>query len=403
MRPFWASYLGPKPPPPPPDKEGGKPPLAPLGLSGPRDGRQSATCRSHTADTLRRATLARSPVDKGKRRFSATTTNWTSFDLGGRERGPQRPYLPSTGRSQPTEGERGRGRRLGGSGAPEQFAQHFTLLAEQQDAQEPRGPAKVIQLPLWPEATRGAPNAVLRGALFAAVHKDRRYLDRELLAAQDGITIRFTGKQLDQADLDVWEQALHLARTQALGSKCYFSAHGFLKALGRQTGKSGHKWLASALARLCATWVEISDGRRTYFGSLIDRGVRDEDTGRYVVEINPDLAKFYGRTQWTQIDWAQRQHLRGKPLALWLHGFYASHAAPHPLTVAYLHKLSGSQTKQLQHFKQNLTQALRDLQAVGAIKEFEIVDDLVRVQTVPSKSQQKHLASRRPPGGRRRK
>ena len=123
--------------------------------------------------------------------------------------------------------------------------------------------------------------------------------------------------------------------------------------------------------------------------------MRDEDTGRYVVEINPKLAKFYGRTQWTQIDWAQRQHLRGKPLALWLHGFYASHAAPHPLTVAYLHKLSGSQTKQLQHFKQNLTQALRDLQAVGAIKEFEIVGDLVHVQTVPSKSQQKHLAARR--------
>ena len=40
--------------------------------------------------------------------------------------------------------------------------------------EEPRGPAKVIQLPLWPEPKRGAPNAVLRGALFAAVHKDRQ-------------------------------------------------------------------------------------------------------------------------------------------------------------------------------------------------------------------------------------
>ena len=35
--------------------------------------------------------------------------------------------------------------------------------AEQQDAQEQRGPAQVIQLPLWPEPKRGAPNAVLRG------------------------------------------------------------------------------------------------------------------------------------------------------------------------------------------------------------------------------------------------
>ena len=38
------------------------------------------------------------------------------------------------------------------------------------------GPAKVIQLPLWPEPKRGAPNAVLRGALFAAIQgKGRRY------------------------------------------------------------------------------------------------------------------------------------------------------------------------------------------------------------------------------------
>ena len=267
--------------------------------------------------------------------------------------------------------------------------------------EEPRGPAQVIQLPLWPEPKRGAPNAVLRGALFAAIHKDRQYMHRkELIATQDGVTIRYTGEQLDQSDLDVWEQVLHLARTQALGTQCHFTAHGFLKALGRHTGTTAHEWLGSAFARLGATWVEISDGRRTYLGSLIEGGAREEDTGRYVLEINPKLAAFYGRTQWTQIDWEQRQRLRGKPLALWLHGFYASHAVPHPLSVAYLHKLSGSRTKQLKHFKQNLGRALRDLEAVGAIRSVEIRDELVHVRTVPSKSQQKHLAVRRPPDRR---
>ena len=265
------------------------------------------------------------------------------------------------------------------------------------DQKEPHGPAKVIQLPLWPEPKRGAPNAVLRGALFAAIHKDRRYMDRELVAAQDGITVWFTGKQLDQSDLDVWEQVLHLARTQALGTECYFTAHGFLKALGRSTGKMNHEWLQTALERLAGGMVRISDGRWTYFGTLIEGGARDEDTGRYVVDINPKLAAFYGRSQWTQIDRGQRQKLRGKPLALWLHGFYASHAAPYPLSVEYLHKLSGSQTKQVWKFKQNLTQALRALEAVGAIKSFEIRADLVHVRTVPSPSQQKHLAARRPP------
>ena len=268
------------------------------------------------------------------------------------------------------------------------------------DQKEQRGPAKVIQLPLWPEPKRGAPNAVLRGALFAAVHKDRRYIDRELLATQDGITIRFTGKQLDQADLDVWEQALHLVRTQALGTECRFTERGFLKALGRQPGGQNVDWLRSAFARLGASLVEISDGRQTYGGSLLEF-YRDEATGRTVLVLNPQLAPFFGPTRWTQIDWEQRQQLRGKPLALWLHGFYASHAAPYPLTVAYLHKLSGSQTKRLRKFKENLAEALRGLEAVGAIRSFEIRDDLVHVRTVPSKSQQKHLAARRPPARRR--
>ena len=274
----------------------------------------------------------------------------------------------------------------------------FSQKMQQRAATEKRGPAKVIQLPLWPEPKRGTPNAVLRAALFAAIQgKGRRYMREELIAAQQDVEIRYTGAQLDQADLDVWEQALHLARQHPLGTRCYFTAHGFLKALGRSTGKQNHKWLKSALVRLAGAVVEITAGRRTYFGTLIEHGVRDEDTGRYIVQINPKLAAFYGRTQWTQIDWEQRQRLRGKPLALWLHGFYASHAEPYPLRVAYLHKLSGSQTNRLRRFKESLTQALRDLQAAGAIRGFEIQGDLVHVWTVPSQSQRKHLAARRPP------
>ena len=290
--------------------------------------------------------------------------------------------------------------KLGAAGA---HLMEFSHQMQQRKAQEPRGPAKVLQLPLWPEAKRGAPNAVLRSALFAAIQgKGRRWLmSEELLATQQGITIRFTGTQLDQSDLDVWEQALHLARQQPLGKQCHFTAHAFLKALGRQTGKKDHKWLKSTFSRLSATDVQITHEGRTYFGSLIESGMRDENTGRYVVEINPKLAAFFGSARWTQIDWEQRQALRRKPLALWLHGFYASHAEPFPVTVAYLHKLSGSQTKQLKHFKQNLAQALRDLQAAGAIRGFEIRDDLVHVWTVPSKSQRKHLAARKPPARRR--
>ena len=148
--------------------------------------------------------------------------------------------------------------------------------------EEPRRRAKVIQLPLWPETKRGALNAVLRSALFAAIQgKGRVALDRELVAAQQGIEIRLTGWQLSQSDLDVWEQALHLARTQALGTQCQFTERGFLKALGRQPGGQNVDWLKSAIARLAGAVVELTQDGRTYGGTLLEF-YRDETTGRTV-------------------------------------------------------------------------------------------------------------------------
>ena len=76
----------------------------------------------------------------------------------------------------------------------------------------------MIQLPLWPEPKRAVPNDILRSALFAAIQgKGREYTKQRLIAAYDGVQIKYTGEQLDQSDLDVWEQVLHLARQQPLG------------------------------------------------------------------------------------------------------------------------------------------------------------------------------------------
>jgi hypothetical protein len=74
--------------------------------------------------------------------------------------------------------------------------------------QKPKS-AEIVQFPLWPEPARGVPNSALRGALFAAIQgKNRQYLKNRLLAVQDGVRIKFTGEQLDQSDMDVWEQIL---------------------------------------------------------------------------------------------------------------------------------------------------------------------------------------------------
>ena len=256
--------------------------------------------------------------------------------------------------------------------------------------------AKVVFLPKWPEPARGVANSALRGALFAAIQgKDRRYMEREVLTVQKEMKIRFTGMQLNQSDLDVWEQALHLARRHPLGTRCDFSATGFLKGLGQRTGKSQHEWLKYAFARLGSCLVEITHNGKTYFGSLIEGGVRDEYTGQYVLNLNPGLVKIYGAGMWTAMDWEQRLLLRRKPLAQWLQGFYASHADPHPMKVETLHQLSGSRTKEKWKFKQNLVKALNELKAIGSILDFEIKNDLVYVKRVPSTSQKKYIVKSR--------
>ncbi len=278
-----------------------------------------------------------------------------------------------------------------------QEPKHKERIAAQKriDEAQKKAATNVVQLPLWPEPARGVPNSILRSALFAAIQgKDRRTLKRELLTAMNGIEVRFTGLQLDQSDMDVFEQALHLARQHPLGTRCDFTAHAFLKMLGRKTGKSGHEWLKDVYARLIGCGVEITHAGKTYGGSLL-KFYRDEETGRYVVVFDPDMLKLYN-AGWTATDWTQRQLLKRKPLALWLHGFYSSHAEPYPMKMETLIRLSGSGNKNRRSYTTKMKNAHDDLKAVGAIDSYSIDGDLVGIKRIPSDSQKKHLRKAKP-------
>jgi hypothetical protein len=255
---------------------------------------------------------------------------------------------------------------------------------------------KLIQLPLWPEPVRGAPNSFLRSALFAAVQgKGRKQLKKRLLGSMQGITLNYTGEQLDQSDLDVWEQAVHLARCHPLGNVCHFTAYSFLKALGRGTGKAQYEWLAGVIHRLVGCVVIVHTKEKEYGGNLIASWKQDKETRSYKVTLNPDTLKLYGWNDWTAIDFKQRQLLRGKPLALWLHGFYSTHAQPFPLKIVTLHQLSGSANKDLHDFKRQLKAAFADLEAATGIKG-SIEGDLVTVERHGSRTQLRHLRRKLP-------
>jgi hypothetical protein len=214
-------------------------------------------------------------------------------------------------------------------------------------------------LPEWPEKARGIPNGALRSSLFGAIRKGpRKFLKRTQLQSVNGLTIVFNGPRLSQSDLDVWEHCLHLARLNGTGCQIRFTGYSFLKSIGRNTGKSDREWLKGVLLDLASSVVEISDGKRAYFGPLIHHGVRDEITMEFVIEVNPRVAILYGADGWTQIEWAQRWALRRQPLAQWLHGFYSTHADPYPYKVETLRRLAGSENEHLFSFRQELRSAL---------------------------------------------
>lgn len=248
-----------------------------------------------------------------------------------------------------------------------------------------REASQVIQLPLWPEPKRGTPNSFIRSALFAAIQsKDRVFLKEANLASQKGIAVKFTGEQLNQEDLTVWETLAHLARQHPLGHTCEFAAHGLLKSLGMHTGLSQHKQLHSTIIRLTACAVEITHESKTYFGPLVKSGLKDELTSHYRIELNRELIRLFGDNQWTALDWQQRQQLRGKHLAQALHAFYSSHQQPFPIKLDTLRGYVGSKNQQKAGFKAKLRAALEELVQIGFLAHYKIAGDIVAVGRSPT-------------------
>lgn len=246
-------------------------------------------------------------------------------------------------------------------------------------------------LPKWPDTARGVPNLCLRSALFGVVRRGRRRAVKGVqVCAVKGLSIRYTGWRLDQGDFDVLIQALHLqARSpeHTAGSHLRFEVKTFLKAIGRQPGKSGREWLKDAFRRLIASAVEIHieiphkymPESFTYAGSLVEEFYFNEREQAYFLKINPRLASLFD-AGWTGLQWQQRLQLRTN-LAKWLHGYYASHREPFPIRVATLKHLCGSECNRLVDFRRDLRGAMTELVRAGALDSWRIdSEDKVHVR-----------------------
>lgn len=263
-------------------------------------------------------------------------------------------------------------------------------------------PHNEVKLPVWPEAVRAVPNGFLRSALFGAIAKGRRrFVKGEQIAALEGVEMRYTGERLDQGDLDVWQTILHIARLQELGDECRITSYALLKLMGKTDTGKNRTTLHTRITRLRANAVEIKQGRFSYIGGLVDEAFKDEKTQEWVIVLNPKLRVLFATDQFTQVEWAIRQTLDGKPLAQWLHGYYASHAKPYPVKVETLHRLCGSEAVRMDHYRQDLRKALDAVVEActfhGEEFGYDIRCDLVHVEKQAKGPQRRHLVKVRTP------
>src|SRR5919198_2805172 len=167
-----------------------------------------------------------------------------------------------------------------------------------QEAKTVPAPVKVIQLPVWGNGSRGAPNEILRSALFNARNKkqQREYLEKATIAVIGGGHITYTGKELRQDDETVWMQLVHLAREPPLGVLINFTAYSFVKSIGWNNSAKSYKRLRDSLTRMQATALSFYSKKLAQGVSLSmipDFEWKDEATGkalpRYRVTIAPKL------------------------------------------------------------------------------------------------------------------
>ena len=137
---------------------------------------------------------------------------------------------------------------------------------------------QLILFPQWAEDRRAAAHAIFRSALFPALNNKqprRYYPEQARICSVEGVEVLFMGTQFDQSDLDVYLELVNIAHETPCGFECCFTAYSLLKALGRPTGNSDHKWLHSAIIRLCAGTVDMTDHKVRYFGHLVEGGFKD--------------------------------------------------------------------------------------------------------------------------------
>ncbi|ODN41387.1 plasmid replication initiator TrfA [Piscirickettsia litoralis] len=236
-------------------------------------------------------------------------------------------------------------------------------------------PCDVIPFPVQPSNDKSIlPYHILRSALFGIVKRGARKEFRvspesmkgEEIAAYGSVKIRYSGYQLDQADLDTWMCCLELIKSHGFGATVHVTPYEMLTTIGRRTNNESYKWLDKSVRRLNQGTVEIEAGKQSYCGHLIDTFIYDSDRKKFILKIDTKISQLFSNKSYTFLEREKRKKLKGD-LAKWLYGYILSHDTKnnvHCISLEKIRKLCGSQSP-MRNFKISLQNAIKQLEKEG--------------------------------------
>lgn len=230
----------------------------------------------------------------------------------------------------------------------------------------------------WSNEKRGVPNSLLRSALFGVVRRGRReLLDGVEIASWGSTTIKFTGKKLQQSDQDLWMACVEACKRSGK-TEVEVGQREFMRLIGRKNGNSKQLW--DDLRRLVFAGIEVKSERYSYAGTLIHNAVKDEESGRILLSINPKMAALFGAGA-THIEVEQRHSLSGD-LSKWLQGYVLSHKSnpqsPHSICLEKIQDLCGS-TATIRKFRQQLRAAMNELKEQRIVLGWKLENDVLKL------------------------
>ena len=249
-----------------------------------------------------------------------------------------------------------------------------------------------FELAGWNCGNAPTSNVISNSALFhVQVPKTaRKVYHKQILASRANVTIRYSGEELYQDDLDVLLCLINISK-DAIGARHTVTWATLLRMLGLQeTGRSYEK-VQNSLERLCEGSISV---RRTYSdtppvnqkGKQLRDGILNSDWGvrhllmyvqcergkPIVFALDISLTQYFSNNEYGLVDTKKRFSLGKNDLAKMLQCIIAGQAANiQRYKVSTLQRYSGLECEE-RFFKRYLVIAMQKLVVAGIIFDFEI-------------------------------